>query len=67
VQSRHFLFSAAPFLVALASFTTYVLVDSKNVLDAQTAFVSLSFFNLMRMPLNTFPSLIIQVVQVSEM
>lgn len=61
-----FLFSAAPFLVALASFTTYVLIDPNNVLDAQTAFVSLSFFNLMRMPLNMIPSLIVQTVQVKN-
>ena len=46
-----FLFTAAPFIVTLASFATFVLVDS-NILDAETAFVSLSYFNLMRMPLN---------------
>ena len=59
-----FLFSAAPFLVALASFATFVLIDVDNVLDAEIAFVSLSFFNLMRMPLNMIPSLIVQTVQV---
>ena len=47
-----FMFTAAPFMVTLASFATYVLVDEDNVLDAEIAFVSLSYFNLMRMPLN---------------
>ena len=47
-----FMFTAAPFMVTLASFATYVLVDVNNVLDAEIAFVSLSYFNLMRMPLN---------------
>ena len=61
-----FLFSAAPFLVALASFATFVLIDPNNILDAETAFVSLSFFNLMRMPLTMIPSLIVQTVQVFD-
>ena len=47
-----FMFTAAPFMVALASFATFVLVDEANVLNAEVAFVSLSYFNLMRMPLN---------------
>ncbi len=47
-----FMFTAAPFIVTLASFATFVLVDVNNILDAETAFVSLSYFNLMRMPLN---------------
>lgn len=47
-----FLFSSAPFIVAISSFATYVLIDEANVLTAEIAFVSLSYFNLMRMPLN---------------
>ena len=47
-----FMFTASPFMVALASFATFVLVDEANVLNAEVAFVSLSYFNLMRMPLN---------------
>ena len=47
-----FMFTASPFLVALASFATFVLVDEANILNAEVAFVSLSYFNLMRMPLN---------------
>ena len=47
-----FMFTAAPFIVTLASFATFVLVDEANILTAEIAFVSLSYFNLMRMPLN---------------
>ena len=41
-----FLWVCTPVMVALASFATYVLVDPvNNILDANTAFVSLvSFF-----------------------
>ena len=53
-----FLWTCAPFLVALASFATYVLVDENNVLDANTAFVSLTLFNLLRIPLNILPMLV---------
>ncbi|XP_050405988.2 multidrug resistance-associated protein 1 [Patella vulgata] len=44
--------AVAPFIVTLATFATYILIDSKNVLDAQKAFVTLSLFNLLRVPLN---------------
>ena len=47
-----FMFTAAPFMVALASFATFVLVDEANILYAEVAFVSLAYFNLLRMPLN---------------
>ena len=60
-----FLFTAVPYLVALASFTCYVLVDPNNVLDAQTAFVSMTIFNLLRLPVNFLPLLISFLVQCS--
>ena len=56
-----FLWTSAPFLVALASFATFVLVDENNVLDANTAFVSLTLFNLLRVPLNILPMLVSNV------
>ena len=46
-----------------ASFTTYVLSDPANVLDANTALVSLTLFNLLRIPLNILPMLIVFLVQ----
>ena len=60
-----FLWTCAPFLVALCSFTVYVLIDPNNVLDAQTAFVSLTYFNMLRLPLNMLPNLIVYMVQCS--
>ena len=60
---RTFLWTSAPFLVALCSFATYVLSDPNNVLDANTAFVSLTLFNLLRIPLNFLPSLLVYLVQ----
>lgn len=51
--------------VSLVTFATYVLVDENNVLDASTAFVSLSLFNILRFPLSMLPMLISNMVQVS--
>ena len=58
-----FLWTSAPFLVALASFTCYVLIDENNVLDANTAFVSLTLFNLLRIPLNILPMLVSIIIR----
>uniref|UniRef100_A0A8C3AL27 Multidrug resistance-associated protein 1 n=1 Tax=Cyclopterus lumpus TaxID=8103 RepID=A0A8C3AL27_CYCLU len=60
-----FTWICAPFLVALSTFTVYVLIDEKNVLDAQKAFVSLALFNILRFPLNMLPMVISSMVQVS--
>ena len=40
-----------------------MLSDPANVLDANTAFVSLTLFNLLRIPLNILPMLIVFLVQ----
>ncbi|XP_052898198.1 multidrug resistance-associated protein 1-like [Anopheles moucheti] len=53
-----FTFTIAPFLVTLVSFAVYVLTDENNVLDPQTAFVSLALFNIMRFPLGMFPMVV---------
>ncbi|KAF8763126.1 Multidrug resistance-associated protein 1 like [Argiope bruennichi] len=57
--------SCSPFLVALVSFATYVLIDENNHLDAATAFVSLSLFNILRFPLTMLPHLITTMILVS--
>ena len=49
---QRFLFTTAPFMVTLTSFATFVLINESNILTAETAFVSLSYFNIMRRPLN---------------
>ncbi|CAG2053139.1 unnamed protein product [Timema podura] len=60
-----FIWSCAPFLVSLVTFATFVLSDTNNVLDAKTAFVSLSLFNILRFPLSMLPMLISNMVQAS--
>ncbi|XP_040531149.1 ATP-binding cassette sub-family C member 2 isoform X1 [Gallus gallus] len=58
-----FVFTCAPFLVSLASFAVYVLVDENNVLDAQKAFTSISLFNVLRFPMAMLPLVLSSMVQ----
>ncbi|XP_066054315.1 multidrug resistance-associated protein 1 isoform X3 [Chamaea fasciata] len=60
-----FTWVCAPFLVALSTFSVYVLVDKTHVLDAQKAFVSLALFNILRFPLNMLPMVISNIVEAS--
>uniref|UniRef100_A0A8B9NGU6 Uncharacterized protein n=1 Tax=Accipiter nisus TaxID=211598 RepID=A0A8B9NGU6_9AVES len=60
-----FLFTCAPFLVSLASFAVYVLVDENNILDAQKAFTAISLFNVLRFPMAMLPMVLSSLVQVS--
>ncbi|XP_069876378.1 multidrug resistance-associated protein 1 isoform X3 [Dipodomys merriami] len=60
-----FTWVCTPFLVALSTFAVYVMVDEKNILDAQRAFVSLALFNILRFPLNILPMVISSIVQAS--
>lgn len=56
--------ASAPFLVAVATFTVYVLIDpAKNILDPRTTFVAISYFNILRFPLAIFPMVASQAVQ----
>ena len=51
-------------LILKASFATYVLIDPiNNILDSQTAFVSLTLFNTMRGPLFLLPFGIVSIIQ----
>ncbi|KAL5244983.1 hypothetical protein ACI65C_012393 [Semiaphis heraclei] len=58
-----FIWSCAPFLVSLVTFATYVFSDDNHVLDAETAFVSLSLFTILRFPLTMLPTLVSNLVQ----
>nr|XP_020463909.1 multidrug resistance-associated protein 1-like [Monopterus albus] len=60
-----FTWVCAPFLVALSTFSVYVLINEHNVLDAEKAFVSLALFNILRFPLNVLPMVISSIVQAS--
>ncbi|XP_063222702.1 multidrug resistance-associated protein 1-like [Bacillus rossius redtenbacheri] len=58
-----FIWTCAPLLVSLLTFTTYVLMDENNELDPQTAFVSVSLFNLIRAPLAIIPIMVANIIQ----
>ncbi|XP_006889523.1 PREDICTED: canalicular multispecific organic anion transporter 2 [Elephantulus edwardii] len=60
-----FILICTPFLVTLITLGVYVLVDKNNVLDAEKAFVSLTLFNILKLPLNMLPQLISNMVQTS--
>ncbi|XP_076064714.1 multidrug-Resistance like Protein 1 isoform X2 [Oratosquilla oratoria] len=60
-----FIWTCTPFLVSLASFAVFVSVSPDNILDARTAFVSISLFNLLRFPISMLPMLISNIVQAS--
>ena len=60
-----FLWTSAPVLIALASFAVFVLSDPANILDANTAFVSLTYFNLLRVPMNLLPILLVYIVKLN--
>ncbi len=62
--TQFFAWTSAPLIVALASFATFVLIDpANNVLDSETAFVSLTLFNTMRGPLFLLPFGIVSIIQ----
>lgn len=54
---------SASFLVTTMSFVAFILIDKKNNLDASTAFVSLTLFNIMRFPLTILPQLVTTLIQ----
>lgn len=58
-----FIWICTPFLVTLTTLGVYVLVDQNNVLDAEKAFVSVSLFNILKIPLNMLPQLISSLTQ----
>ncbi|CAL1286915.1 unnamed protein product [Larinioides sclopetarius] len=58
-----FLWICAPFLIAISSFVTFVLIDETNVLDPSIAFVSLTLFNTLRTNMASIPQLVAQIAQ----
>ena len=58
-----FFWTSVPFLVALLSFTTYVLIDENNILTPQKAFTTITYMRIMKMPMAIFPYIIIGLVQ----
>ncbi|XP_023573947.1 canalicular multispecific organic anion transporter 2 isoform X1 [Octodon degus] len=60
-----FIWVCTPFLVSLITLGVFVCVDQNNVLDAEKAFVSVSLFNILKIPLNMLPQLISGLTQAS--
>ncbi|XP_006833709.1 PREDICTED: canalicular multispecific organic anion transporter 2 [Chrysochloris asiatica] len=60
-----FVWICTPFMVTITTLAVYVSVDQNNVLDAEKAFVSLTLFNILKMPLNMLPQLVSSMIQTS--
>ena len=59
-----FFWTTAPFLVGLGAFTTFLFFyDGGQSLTATKAFVTLSYLNLMRIPLAILPMMVAFLVQ----
>ncbi|XP_063235805.1 multidrug resistance-associated protein 1-like isoform X3 [Bacillus rossius redtenbacheri] len=58
-----FIWTCAPFLVCAVTFTVFVAVDENNILDAQTAFVSLSLFNILRFAFVLMPVVTVNLIE----
>ncbi|XP_068732803.1 multidrug resistance-associated protein 1-like isoform X2 [Montipora capricornis] len=56
-----FTFICAPFLVSLSTFTVYVLLG--NELTAGKAFVAISLFNILRLPMALLPRVVVNFIQ----
>ena len=52
-------------MVSCLTFTIYILIDPNNRLDAQKAFVAISLFNLLRIPLAMIPNMMTNLIRVS--
>lgn len=49
--------------MSLLTFGVFVLIDEKNVLTPQIAFVALNLFNIIRFPLVLLPDLVSNLIQ----
>lgn len=50
--------------IAFAMFGVYVLIDDKNILDAQKIFVSMALINILKTPLSQLPFAMSTTMQV---
>nr|AHK05644.1 ATP-binding cassette transporter sub-family C member 1 isoform X5 [Tigriopus japonicus] len=60
----NFVWISVPFIVALASFATYIFMGGGQILDPSKAFVTLTYLNILQKPMSVLPLLIIGLVQV---
>lgn len=59
-----FSWTCAPLVVSVSTFSTFVLIDKTHVLDTSNVFVSLAYFNLLRMPITQLPDIISAFINV---
>ena len=59
---NNFTYACSPILITLSAFSTFVLTGD-NVLTPQKIFVSIAYFNLMRIPLMLFPLTLREVIK----
>lgn len=57
--------ACVPFIVACVSFAVYLAMNENNNLDPNTAFVSLTLFNMLRFPLNFLPYIIQGLININ--
>lgn len=53
--------------IALSMFGVYVMLDDRNVLDAQKVFVSMALINILKTPLSQLPFAISTTMQVCDL
>uniref|UniRef100_A0A3Q2Y780 ABC-type glutathione-S-conjugate transporter n=1 Tax=Hippocampus comes TaxID=109280 RepID=A0A3Q2Y780_HIPCM len=56
-------FNSSSFMIAFAMFGVYVMLDDKNILDAQKVFVSMALINILKTPLSQLPFAISTTMQ----
>jgi len=61
----NFVFGSAPILVTLISFAVYVSVDSSNVLTPEKAFVCLTLFSMLRVPIKVLPEMLTEIFRLN--
>ena len=60
----NFTYACSPILITLAAFTTFATInEGQNVLTPQKVFVSIAYFNLMRIGLMLFPLTLREVIK----
>lgn len=63
--STSFVWLCSPFLVSIVTFVTYIYTGDDHILTAEKAFVCLTLFDIIKIPLSMLPLTIAQITQVT--